>query len=367
MGCNPDRLREITGYCSMNLTADTEPTITDFADSKARIRQRYGKLEPELVINYTDEELEQLWDDATSSEEVSQIEARAKARAVKLAESKLEPKPELVIVKLESVIVKSKSKLTNKDLISGLDKIYKEVAAGKYSKRNRELSKKINIELSKRNISPAVRNASKFDRIACKNSSRSLYMNDLKTFELQWLYVQYKGHEVDNEAMNKLYKDIFTKPQFDWEQAMQIAIGSYVDKNGATKYLKTESKLRHLNLPECWQHELLVLQSKKVRNVIKNGVVRLKRAQHKENAKDAELRTASIDVRHRLEIYAASGSSRMKSIDVYVNIWMSIQRNGGDKSKLVGIMKSYETFGESSITKTNLRRKILYLGKAGIL
>jgi len=73
-----------------------------------------------------------------------------------------------------------------------------------------------------------------------------------------------------------------------------------------------------------------------------------------------------LDVRHKLEAHAASGSSRMKDIDVYVAVWMSIQQNGGDKSKLVGIMKSYEIVTGNLITKPNLRRKILYLGKAGI-
>jgi hypothetical protein len=329
---------------------ETKPTITDFADIKAHIRQRCGK--PELEITYTDEELNELL--KRLDDDLEKVEVIA----------------EPIIVKSEPIIIDPltapfKPKLTNKDLINSLDKIHKEVANGEYSKISRQRLKKINIELTKRDISPVIRNASKFDFIACKNPLCSLYMNDLKTFELQWLYVQYKGHEVDNETMHKLYKDIFTKPQFDWGQAMQIAIGSYVDKKGVTKYLTTELKLRHLMLSDSMQSELTIFRSEKNR---KRHIVAIA----KDKIKEEEARKFKIEkmnIKDQLEKFLKSYSPDNKdipSVSECLSIWEAVKIVGSSK-KHTAISHEYKNLSGIKIGVSKTRRRIILLKKELIL
>ena len=301
---------------------------------------------------------------------VDPVAVKSKPESVIIEIPQPEPimvKPKAVISEFAPVIVDvPKSKLTDKDLLSILEKICKEVAGGEYGELSRNRLKKINIELTKRNISPATRNSSKFDFIACKNPLRSLYMNDLKTYELQWIYVKHYGHEVDNEAVNELCKDIFTNPQFDWEQAMRIAIGSYVDiKDGLKKNLKTVSKLKHLNLPDYMQEELTIFCSDKI---IKRRIAAAKNEFKKREA-EAEFKVKKLDVKRQLEnflkIYSPDNRD-IPSVSECMLIWEAVKIVGSPK-KHTAIIREYKNLSGIEIGISKTRRRIILLKKGLIL
>ena len=329
----------------MDLTADTEP-LTERIDGTW----------------YTRSEIEQK--KATDGDFKEALEREEELNELLQAFDEVEVIAEPIIVKPEAETIIIEPELTNKNLHNRIREIWTTVAnGGSYKDQDQKDFIEMGLILVQRHITYKPDGCRLFHK---PTEAQGAFMNDSQILDLYQILIEHPNHPVDNNALDGMFANIF-EGEFDFDQALDIAIGKYKDKNGKIGNLSIEQKIKYLNIPKCWQYNLVVLQSQSVKDKIKNDAVSLKKAQYKENANDAALITASIDIRHRLEIYAASSSSRMKSIDVYVNIWMSIQRNGGDKSKLVGIMKSYETFTESSITKTNLRRKILYLGKAGIL
>jgi hypothetical protein len=264
-----------------------------------------------------------------------------------------------------SAIEKSKE-ITNEALLEYIKKIHGYVILGKYDEKARNLFSKIAIELSKRNISPYERSYPKFKPIACKSELYSLYMMDIQTHDMQWIYSHYFGHSVDDEALDGFCEKIFSTRKFSWEKAIDIAKGSYEESLDKTNNLTMKVKLNYLKLPDHIQEELTILRSEKIRK----RQVDKRNAFFKENVEKNVFDIKTMNVRNTLEVYLKSYSPKNKiipNVDECMSVWIVIQKNGGNIIKKKEIADGYEKLAGVAINMSTLRRRIEFLQNASIL
>lgn len=190
-----------------------------------------------------------------------------------------------------------------------------------------------------------------------KYKQASIYMNDLRLHDLQWVKATRPGHKVDDEALDGVCWGIFDEGGFDYDQAYKIAEGSFTTRDGKSKNITDESKVKNLCIPSSWQEDLVILRSKKV----KADAEKKKISDRKWLKKNRDINTESIAIRERLEAHSKKSMSRMKNIDTYVNIWKAYCHADNNWSNLKGIMAAYESLANEPINISVLRDKIKYL------
>lgn len=332
-------------YYSMSITNENKNSLLNDEEFEDRRIHNDGVM--------SDEELDKLLGDAIDDDEPEQAEKPVKDE---------QPKAELPAPgpAIESPKLSPPEPLTT-------SYFYELVKRGKYDNEVRELFREFAESSTSQGTAPIERGYLTFKY--SKNAKRDEfkiyeqaeeYTNDLRTHDLQWHQVTHPDHKTNKKALHGIFDGIYTRGKFNWDQAYEIAESYYETKSGKIKSLSDNEKVKHLRLPSTWQKELVILRSQK----IKDQTWTANASSREEAARIDAINYESIAIREKLEAHANKGMSRMKKIDVYVNVWMAIEISGGNTSNLVGIMGAYELLAGEPINKRTLRDKIKYLQAA---
>lgn len=189
----------------------------------------------------------------------------------------------------------------------------------------------VNIELSRKGIAPIWRGMQKINNP--KTDSEKRFSCDLQIFDLEWVFAEHWGIKSKKSDWKGVFEDIFLGDQFDFVKANVIANSELI----------TETKLKHLMIPEHVEMELAVLRTDKIRK-------RIQRAVDHADVVGTHLRHAAYSNPRR-------GNKLIKQLDERVKIWLCWKLEGGEKS-LVNIATRYTRMTGDTVNQSTLRNKL---------
>ena len=163
------------------------------------------------------------------------------------------------------------------------------------------------------------------------------YLRDIQTFDLEWVFRRYHGHQVD-ETWNEIFKGIFSKESFDTRQASLIAGMS----------LRPAMKVEYLMLTPEMQKELFMLRTKENDRYVQSLIAKSKRVR-------VDLLSAAQRNRRR-------GSKLMQNLQRRIDLWIAANMIHG--GSLISTIETFALMTGENISPSNCKRLLKTMNEA---